>query len=86
MGNVAIWIRVIGKIDESCKYVGGEYELLLVKSNVKYGGLRKMVSKMLNVDDSVRNMQCKFETRHPVRPLYRVVDDKTFELYMHHAQ
>ena len=72
MSDITIWIRVGGKIGESCKYVGREWEMLLVKKHVKYGGLRKMVAKMLNVDDSVRNMQFKFETGHLVRPLYRV--------------
>ena len=61
MSDVAIWICVGGKFDESCNYVGGEYAMLLVKSNVKYGGLRKMVAEMLNVDDNIKKMEFKFE-------------------------
>ena len=74
IGDVAIWIQFSGKFDESCKYVGGEYEMLLVKNNVTHGVLRKMISDLLNVDESARNMELSFETGHPVRPLYRVID------------
>ena len=75
-----------GKINESFNYVRGEYDMLLVKKNVTYGGLRKMISKLLTVDESVRKMKLNFETGHPFRPLYRVTNDRTFDLYMHHAQ
>ena len=85
LGDVAIWIRVGGKFDESYKYVSGEYKLLLGKRNVKYGGLRKMVAEILIVEVSVRKMQFKFETRHPIKPLYGVINERTFDLFMHHA-
>ena len=45
-----------------------------------------MIAELLNVDDNVRNIELKFETRHPFRPLYRVTDERTFELYMHYAR
>ena len=64
----------------------GEYEMLLVKKNIKYDGLRKMIAELLNVDDNVRNMELKFETGHPFRPLYGVTDERTFEFYIHHAR
>ena len=60
--------------------------MVVVKSHVKYGGLRKMVVKMLNVDNNVRPCSFKIEMRHPVRSLYRVTNERTFEMYMHHAQ
>lgn len=85
MSDVAIWIRVGGKFDESCKYVGGEYEMLLVKNNVTHGVLRKMIYELLNVDESVRKMELNFEIEHPVRHPYGVIDTRTFELYMHHT-
>ncbi|KAL5568403.1 hypothetical protein UlMin_024978 [Ulmus minor] len=31
-------------------------------------------------------MELSFETEHPAKPLYGVVDERTFQLYMHHAQ
>ena len=34
----------------------GGYEMLLVKKNVTYGGLRKMISKLFTVDESVGKM------------------------------
>ena len=85
-GDVAIWIRFGGKFNESRNYVGWEYEMLLVKNNVTHGVLRKMISDLLNVDESARNMELSFETEHPVRPIYGVIDERTFELYMHHAR
>ncbi|KAL5558468.1 hypothetical protein UlMin_034679 [Ulmus minor] len=86
MGDLAIWLRVGGKINESLNYVGGDYEMLLLKKNVTYGGLRKMIAKLLNVDESVRKMELNFETGVPFKPLYGVTDDRTLELYMHHAR
>ena len=65
-----------GKINESFSYVGGQYEMLLVKKNVTYGGLRKMIFKLLTFDESVRKMKLNFETGHPFRPLYEVTDDR----------
>ena len=59
---------------------------MIVKKNVTYGGLRKMISELLTVDESVRKMELNFETDHPFRPLYGVTDNRTFELYMHHAR
>ena len=59
--------------------------MLLVKKNVTYGGLRKMIAKLLNDDESVRKMELNFETGVPFKPLYGVTDDRTFELYMQHA-
>ncbi|KAL5555175.1 hypothetical protein UlMin_037411 [Ulmus minor] len=85
-GDVVIWIRFGGKFDESRKYVGGEYEMLLVNNNATYVVVRKMVSELLNLDDSVQNMELSFETEHPAKPIYGVVDERTFQLYMHHAQ
>ena len=60
--------------------------MLLVKNNVTYGGLRKIIFEFLNVDESVRKMKLNFETGHPFRPLYGVTDNRTFELYLHHAR
>ena len=85
MGDVAIWLRAGEKINESFNYVGGEYEMLLVKKNVTYGRLRNMISELLTFDESVRKMELNFETSHPFRPLYGGTDNRTFELYMHHA-
>ncbi|KAL5564436.1 hypothetical protein UlMin_027600 [Ulmus minor] len=86
MGDLAIWLRVGGKINESLNYVGGDYEMLLLKKDVTYSGLRKMIAKLLNVDESVRKMELNFETGVPFKPLYGVTDDRTLELYMHHAR
>ena len=77
-GDVVIWIRFGGKFDESRKYVGGEYEMLLVNNNATYVVVRKMVSELLNLDDSVQNMELSFETEHLAKPLYGVVDERTF--------
>ena len=85
MGDLAIWLRVSEKINKSLNYVQGDYEMLLVKKNVTYGGLRKMISELLTVDESVRKMELNFETGHPFKPLYGVTDDRTFELYMQYA-
>ncbi|KAL5561876.1 hypothetical protein UlMin_031623, partial [Ulmus minor] len=74
------------KINESLNYVGGDYEMLLLKKDVTYSGLRKMIAKLLNVDESVRKMELNFETGVPFKPLYGVTDDRTLELYMHHAR
>ncbi|KAL5564417.1 hypothetical protein UlMin_027581 [Ulmus minor] len=38
MGDLAIWLRVGGKINESLNYVGGDYEMLLLKKDVTYSG------------------------------------------------
>ena len=70
MSDVAIWLRVGGKINKSFNYIGGEYEMLLVKKNITYGGLRKMISELLIVDESVRKMELNFETNHPFRTRY----------------
>ncbi|KAL5582889.1 hypothetical protein UlMin_015331 [Ulmus minor] len=86
MGDLAIWLRVGGKINESLNYVGGDYEMLLLKKDVTYSGLRKMIAKLLNVDESVRKMELNFETGVPFKPLYGVTDDRTLELYMHHVR
>ncbi|KAL5557065.1 hypothetical protein UlMin_039301 [Ulmus minor] len=86
MGDLAIWLRVGGKINESLNYVGGDYEMLLLKKDVTYSGLRKMIAKLLNVDESVRKMELNFETGVPFKPLYGVTDDRTLEFYMHHAR
>ena len=45
-----------------------------------------MISKLLNVDESVKKMELNFETGLPFKPLYGVTDDRTLELYMHHAR
>ncbi|KAL5549338.1 hypothetical protein UlMin_004569 [Ulmus minor] len=45
-----------------------------------------MIAKLLNVDESVRKMELNFETGVPFKPLYGVTDDRTLELYMHHAR
>ncbi|KAL5565694.1 hypothetical protein UlMin_028858 [Ulmus minor] len=39
-----------------------------------------MISNLLNVDKSARNMELSFETGHPVRPIYGVIDERTFEI------
>ena len=44
-----------------------------------------MIFELLTVDKSVRKMKLNFETGHPFKPLYGVTNDRTFELYMHHA-
>ena len=40
----------------------------------------------LYVDNSVRNMELKFEIGHLFRSLHGVINERTFELYMHHAR
>lgn len=86
MTEVITWISYGGKFELSSKYVGGDTEILLVNNDVDYNGLKHMIVKLLNVDQSSSKMLLSFQIGNPSKPIYDVIDDKTVKIFISFAQ